>query len=260
MPVKCPAAIDAHTAVMPDSFWEWCMWQRNNKQVQECQDEGQLEPRCFSVAVQQLGWKKRRVRPALCDNLQGADTFGGSRVNLYVFTPVCLHRLVFEPVCMCGRFLPSFPPFLCRLILIWWCYPMSSQISNIAQIYPRGVLTPCYQSSCRAASPVSSLHDILLGDRGTQDEERKRKMEAAFSVCTGERVTRRREREMGAASHSHLQGTHLAFPRCLEGFRRLASFSITVCLPISCLCAVSLPNWPLLLFILLNLLLASSDI
>lgn len=87
--------------------------------------------------------------------------------------------------------------------------------SLAVQIYPKGILTPCYHSTCRAAAKASSLHDILLPRRRPENRVQRQGMgrergEAVFSVWE----------KGGVVSYFHVRGTHLAFTQWPGGILR----------------------------------------
>lgn len=128
------------------------MWQRNNKQVQECQDEGRLEWRCFSVALRQLGWKKRGsgLRSAITSE-ELIRSVGAMCVS------ICIHACLPTPFSiqaslhLCG----PLPPFLSSLPLQTHSYlmmlsneqPNLQYSTNLAQGNPDTLLSELMQSS-----------------------------------------------------------------------------------------------------------------
>lgn len=112
-----------------------------------------------------------------------------------------------------------FLPFLSSVFFLSDDVIRRAAKSPVVHIYPKGILTPCYHSTCRAATTASSLHDILLPRRRQKNKVQRQRMERERGkqclVCAYER-----EAGWGAVSHFHLRGTHLAFTQWPGGIWR----------------------------------------
>lgn len=145
-------------------------------------------------------------------------------------------------VCLCGplpslSFLPSTAVFSLSDDVIRWAAK-----SPVVQIYPKGILTPCYHSTCRAAAIASSLHDILLPRRRQKNRVQRqgtwRERGKQCLVC---------ERGRGEGSGFKLPFMRYTFSLhtvAWRDFEAWLSSPSSVCLPVHCLCSYSLPNWP----------------